>query len=130
MTWSNTARFNLGLSEKELHGYSWYVAMMCPSNWVSIGSLVLAMISIVMHIHNGWWCRDRQQPAEAVVAVTNVVEPVAARTSRVSRADTPVIIFQQRQESASAPAAYGVLEVTEQLELVLVKTMIPAHMAG
>ena len=41
--------FNLGLLEKEVPGYAWYKALTNPGNWISVGALVLAMISL--------WCR-------------------------------------------------------------------------
>ena len=40
--------FNLGLLEKEVPGYTWYEALTTPSNWVSAGGLILALISLLI----------------------------------------------------------------------------------
>ena len=50
MTGNDKSGFNFDLLEKELLGYSRYEALMNFSNWVSVGGLVLAIISIMVQI--------------------------------------------------------------------------------
>ena len=44
------AGFNLGLLNKEIPGYTFLAALTSPSNWAIAGSLILAAISVLLHV--------------------------------------------------------------------------------
>ena len=70
--------FNLGLREKEVPGYAWYKVLTDPSNWVSVGALVLTMMSLMVQGILYFRARGRSGAAEQQMAVgvtiTNVPE--------------------------------------------------------
>ena len=77
--------------------------------------LVLAVISIVLQLHRRWGCQGQRWPTEAAAAIGVTITSV--------RELTTTRVYSQHLKPASAPAAYGIAKVTEQLELVPVKQM-------
>ena len=102
--------FNLGLLEKEVPGYAWYKALTNLSNWISVGALVLAMVSLmvqgVLYLrsrgHNG----SSEQQTAVGVTITNVPEPAAHR------------VYVRETAPAVTAAAYGVADVSEEHALM------------
>ena len=102
--------FNLGLLEKEIPGYAWYEALTNPSNWISVGALVLAMVSLmvqgVLYLRSRGRGGTAEQQTAVGVTITNVPEPPTQRV--YVREAAPVV----------TAAAYGVADVTEEHSLM------------
>ena len=111
---SDGSGFNLGLLEKEVPGYAWYKALTNPNNWISVGALVLAMISLM--VHGFLYLRSRgrsgasEQQTAVGVTITNVPDP------------TPQRVYVREAAPVVAAATYGVADVTEEHALMPMPT--------
>ena len=106
---SADAGFNLGLLHREIPGYSWFEALTSPSNWITASSLLLAIISIVLHIiqrcKQGAHAGTTETRTAVGVTINNTQDPVPQGDRVVTT--SPMI----------APPRYGVAEVTEAIEM-------------
>ena len=106
------AGFNLGLLNQELPGYLWFEALTSPTNWAIAGGLILAVISVLLHVIQHCRSLTRTEAADTRTAVgvtiTNTQEP-APRRDCVPAA-SPMI----------AVAQYGIADVVEAIEMALV----------
>ena len=101
--------FNLGFLEKKIPGYAWYEALSNPGNWVSVGALILALLSLVIQgiQHLRTRGRDAAEKQTAVgVMITNVPESAPQR------------VYVREATTVRSPATYGVADVSEENELV------------
>ena len=103
------AGFNLGLLHQEIPGYSWFEALTSPTNWTIASSLLLAALSVLLHIIQH--CRQGARAGAAEtrtavgVTITNTQDP-APRGEHIP-ASSPMIALPQ----------YGVADVTEAIEM-------------
>ena len=99
-----------GLLEKEVPGYAWYEALTNPSNWVGVGGLILALISLLVQGVQHYWLKNHQGETGSRTAVgvtiTNALETA------------PQWVYMQGATQPSIPPIYGVIEVIEENELV------------
>ena len=106
---STAAGFNLGLLHQEIPGYSWFAALTNPSNWITASSLLLASISIVLHLiqrcRQGVQAGKTESSTAVGVTINNTPDPVI-QEDRVVTAG-PMI----------AAPRYGIANVTEAIEM-------------
>ena len=107
--------FNLGLLEKEVPGYAWYKALTNPGNWISVGALVLAMLSLLvqgfLYFRSKRDSGSAEQKTAVGVTITNMPEPTAPR-----------VYLREAGPSRAPAAAFGVAEVAEEHALVPLKS--------
>ena len=105
--------FNLVLLEKEVPCYAWYKALTDPGNWISVGALVLAMVSLMvqgfLYLRSRGHSGAAEQQTAVGVTITNMPEPTAQR------------VYMREAGPTRAPAVYGVAEVSEEHALVPMK---------
>ena len=103
------AGFNLGLLHQEIPGYSWFEALTSPTNWAIAGSLLLAALSVALHVIQH--CRQGAQAGAAEtrtavgVTITNTQDPTP-KGDHVP-ASSPMIALPR----------YGVADVTEAIKM-------------
>ena len=97
------SRFNLGLLEKEVRGYAWYEALTNPGNWVSVGGLILTLISLlvqgVQYYQNKNYGGEAENRTAVGVTITNAPEPAPQR------------VYVREVAPTVSPAIYGVAEL-------------------
>ena len=102
--------FNLGLLEKEMPGYAWYKALTNPRNWISVGALILAMVSLmvqgVLYLRSRGRNGAMEQQTAVGVTITNAPEPTTQR------------VYVREAAPVMTAATYGVADVTEEHSLV------------
>ena len=96
----------MGLLEKEVPGYAWYEALTNPSNWVSVGGLILTLISLLVQGAQHYRQKNHQGEAESrtAVGVTITNAPELA----------PQWVYVQEATPPIAPAIYGVADNYEK----------------
>ena len=102
--------FNLGLLEKEIPGYAWYEALTNPQNWISVGALILAMVSLmvqgVLYMRSRGRSGAAEQQTAVGVTITNAPEPSTQR------------VYVRETAPVATAATYGIADVTEEHPLV------------
>ena len=106
--------FNLGLLKKEVPGYAWYKALTDPGNWISVGALVLAMLSLIvqgfLYLRSKGHSGAAEQQTAVGVTITNMPEPTTQR------------VYMREARPSRAPTTFGVAEVSEEHALVPLKS--------
>ena len=114
--------FNLGLLEKEVPGYAWYEALTNPGNWISMGALVLAMLSLMvqgfLYLRSKRHSGSAEQQTAVGVTITNMPEPAAPR------------VYLREAGPPRKPAAFGVADVAEEHALVPLKSAVALDAYG
>ena len=91
-------------------GYAWYKALTNPRNWISVGALILAMVSLmvqgVLYLRSRGRNGAAEQQTAVGVTITNAPEPTTQR------------VYVRETAPVMAAATYGVADVTEEHPLV------------